>query len=42
MVVRDSKSHPELGTEANSIVIRDESTLLGSAFRPIMIDVNEG
>lgn len=42
VVVRDSKSHPRLGTEANPIMIRNESTLLGSAFNPIVIDVNEG
>lgn len=42
MVVRDSKSHPELGTGANPIVIGDESAPLGSAFRPIVIDVDEG
>lgn len=42
VVVRDSKSHPELGTEANPIVIGDESALLCSAFRPIVIDVDEG
>ena len=42
VVVRDSKSHPGLGTEANSIVIGDGSAPLGSAFNPIVIDVDEG
>lgn len=42
VVVRDSKSHPELGMEANPIVIGDESAPLGSAFNPIVIDVDEG
>lgn len=42
VVVCDSKSHPRLGTEANPIVIGNEYALLGSAFNPIVIDVDEG
>jgi hypothetical protein len=41
VVVRDTKSHPGLGTEASPIVIGDESVPLGSAFNPIVIDVDE-
>lgn len=42
VVVRDSKSHPGLGTEANPIVIGDGSAPLGSAFNPIVIVIDEG
>jgi hypothetical protein len=42
VVVRDSKSHPELGTRANPIVIGDEPAPLGSASNPIVINVDEG
>lgn len=42
VVVRDSKSHPELGTAANPIVIEDEPAPFGSASNPIVINVNEG
>lgn len=42
MVMRYSKIYPELGIQANPIVIRDKPTLLGSASNPIVINVNEG
>lgn len=42
VVVRDPKSHTELGIQANPIVIGDEPAPLGSASNPIVINVDEG
>jgi hypothetical protein len=41
VVIRDSIGFPELGTQANPIVIRDGLTPLGSASNPIVIHVDE-
>lgn len=42
VVVRDSIVAPELGTQANPIVIGDDPAPLGSASNPIVIHVDEG
>jgi arginase family enzyme len=41
-VVRNSIVSPELGTQANPIVIGDDPASLGAVSNPIMIYVNEG
>jgi hypothetical protein len=42
VVVCDALSRPELGTQANPILITDDSAPLGSASNPILIQVDEG
>jgi hypothetical protein len=42
VVVCDSLARPELGTQANPILIADDLAPLGSASNPIVIQVDEG
>jgi hypothetical protein len=42
VVVCDALARPELGTQANPILITDDSAPLGSASNPILIQVDEG